>query len=58
VRRFELAAPLGSRVRPLVHNANLLGYAVFECARPEEYGRLAQAVLNALELEVVRDGFA
>jgi biotin carboxylase len=56
VCRLQLAAPLGARVKPLIHNANLLGYVVFKCALPQEYDRISKAVLSALDLKVESSG--
>ena len=56
VCRLQLAASIGSRVKPLIHNANLLGYVVFACALPQEYDRISKAVLSALDLKVESSG--
>ncbi len=54
--RIQLAVPLGARVEPLVHNANIIGYAAFYCPDAQAYDRISNSISEALELEVENDG--
>jgi len=53
---MQVAVPPGAHVEPLIHNANLIGYAAFHCPDAQSYDRISQAVLDALELKVEHDG--
>ncbi len=55
VCRMQLAVPPGARIEPLIHNANIIGYAAFHCPAAQDYDRICRALSDLLELEVEDD---
>jgi biotin carboxylase len=57
VFEMQLSVQIGEEVLPLEHNGNAIGYVLFDCQDADDYNRLSQKVMQALRLEVVKQGY-
>ena len=48
---FQTRAP-GDQVEAITHNANLLGFALFDCPKPSDYDLLTARIAGALDIKV------
>jgi hypothetical protein len=49
---LQLAITPGERVSPLEHNGNMIGYTLFDCPNPQDYDRITQEMMQALQIKV------
>jgi biotin carboxylase len=55
VLELRLAASEGERAEAFAHNGAMIGYAVFDCARAEDYASLSGRIVDSIGLRVRED---